>query len=100
VPAASSRWRTSQAVVVLPLVPVTPTTRRRDVGSPWKRAAAGAIASRTEGTTTSGTPSSSGRSTTSATAPRRTASAAKSWPSRWKPGTQKNSVSGPTRRLS
>ena len=34
IPAASSIARTSQAVVVLPLVPVTPTTRSSAVGSP------------------------------------------------------------------
>ncbi len=33
-PAASSRWRTRKAVVVLPLVPVMPTTSSRAVGSP------------------------------------------------------------------
>ena len=43
---------------------------------------------------TSGTPRPSGRCTTSATAPRATASGAKSCPSRVKPGTQKNSVPG------
>ena len=78
VPVCSSRWRTRKAVVVLPLVPVIPTTRRVAVGSPWKAAAAGPIASRTLGTTTSGTPRPSGRSHTSAAAPRSTASGAKS----------------------
>ena len=34
IPAASSIARTSQAEVVLPLVPVTPTTRSSAVGSP------------------------------------------------------------------
>ena len=81
-------------VVVLPFVPVTPMTPSRAVGSPYSRAAAGAIAARTEGTTTSGTPSPSGRSTTSAAAPRAMASGAKSCPSRVKPGTAKNSVPG------
>ena len=38
-----------KAVVVLPLVPVIPTTRSSAVGSPWKRAAAGPIAARTSG---------------------------------------------------
>ena len=33
-PAASSRWRTRKAVVVLPFVPVMPTTSSRAVGSP------------------------------------------------------------------
>ena len=85
--------------MVLPFVPVMPTTRSSAVGSPWKRAAAGAIAARTSSTTTSGTPSPSGRWTTSAAAPRATASGAKSWPSRVKPGTQKNSVPGSTRAV-
>src|SRR3954451_20833647 len=99
-PAASSSERTRNAVVVLPLVPVTPTTRSRAVGSPWKRAAATAMAERTSSTSTSGTPSPSGRWTTNAAAPRATASGAKSCPSRVKPGTQKNRVPGPTSRLS
>ena len=87
-------------MVVLPLVPVMPTTRSSAVGSPWKRAAACAIAARMSSTCTSGTPSPSGRVTTSAAAPRATASGAKSCPSRVKPGTQKNSVPGSTVRLS
>ena len=33
-PPASSRWRTRWVVVVLPLVPVTPTTASEAVGSP------------------------------------------------------------------
>jgi hypothetical protein len=86
--------------VVLPLVPVMPIVVRRAVGSPARAAAAGAIAARTSSTTTSGTPSPSGRWTTSATAPRSIASAAKSWPSRVKPGTQKKSVPGVTARAS
>jgi hypothetical protein len=100
VPALASRWRTSQAVVVLPLVPVIPTTARRAVGSPWKRAAAGAIAARTERTRTSGTPRPRGRSTTSADAPAWTAAGAKSCPSARKPGTQKKSVPATTSRES
>jgi hypothetical protein len=84
----------------LPLVPVMPTTRSSAVGSRWKRAAACAMAARMSSTCTSGTPRPSGRQTTSAAAPRATASAAKSWPSRVKPGTQKNSVPGATVRLS
>ena len=50
------------------------------------------MAARTSGTTSSGTPSPSGRWDTSATAPRSTASGAKSCPSARKPGTQKKSV--------
>ena len=99
-PAASSSERTRNAVVVLPLVPVIPATGSEAVGSPWKRAAATAIVERTSSTCTSGTPSPSGRATTSAAAPRATASGAKSWPSRVKPGTQKNRNPGSTARLS
>ena len=80
-PEPSSIARTMNVVVVLPFVPVTATTASSALGSPWKRAAAGPIAERTEPTTTSGTPRPSGRSTTSAAAPRCTASGAKSWPS-------------------
>jgi hypothetical protein len=99
-PTASSSWRMRNVVVVLPLVPVTPITGRRAVGSPWNAAAARAITARTSSTSTSGTPSPSGRATTSPAAPRATASGAKSCPSRVKPGTQKNSVPGATARLS
>ena len=98
-PAASRISRTRNAVVVLPLVPVMPTTRSSAVGSSWKRAAAGPIAARTSGTTISGTPRPSGRSTTSATAPRSTASGAKSWPSAVKPRTQKKRLPGRTASL-
>ena len=100
IPPASSRSRTRKAVVVLPLVPVIPTVRSAAVGSPWKRAAAAAMATRTSPTTTCGTGRSSSWVTTRPAAPRATASGAKSWPSRVKPGTQKNSVPGSTRRLS
>ena len=87
-------------VVVLPLVPVMPTTASSAVGSPCMRAAARAIAARTSSTSSSGTPRPSGRWTTSAAAPRATASGAKSCPSRVNPGTQKNSVPGTTVRSS
>jgi hypothetical protein len=87
-------------VVVLPLVPVIPTTCSSAVGSPQKRAATGAIAARASATRACGTSSSSGRSTTSAAAPASTAAGAKSWPSASWPGKQKKSVPGPTRRLS
>ena len=100
IPAASRISRTRKAVVVLPFVPVTPTTRSSAVGSPENRAASGAIAARASATTTCGTASSSSRSTTSAAAPASTASAANSCPSTFSPGTQKNSVPGPTLRLS
>ena len=87
------------AVVVLPFVPVTPTTRSCAVGLPWNAAASGPIAARTLGTSTSGTSRPSGRSHTSAAAPRLTASAANSCPSTTKPGTQKKSVPGVTLSL-
>src|SRR4051794_4595225 len=58
------------------------------------------MAARASSTRSSGTPRPSGRSTTSAAAPRCTASGAKSWPSTLKPGTQKKSVPGVTARLS
>jgi hypothetical protein len=77
-PAASSRPRSRNADVVLPFVPVIPATESRAVGSPWNRAPARAIAARTSSTCTSGTPSPSGRCTTSAAAPRATASGANS----------------------
>ena len=88
-PCASSTWRARNAVVVLPLVPVTPITRNSAVGLPWNAAASGPIAARTLGTTTSGTSRPSGRSQTTAAAPRLTASAANSCPSTTNPGTQK-----------
>ncbi len=87
-------------MVVLPLVPVTPTTLSSSVGSPQKAAASGAIAALASGTSTSAAPRPRGRSTTSAAAPASTAAAAKSCPSAFSPGTQKNSVPGPARRLS
>src|SRR2546423_11548425 len=54
------------------------------------------MAARASGTMTSGTPRPSGRSHTSAAAPRSTASGANSWPSAFNPGTQKKSVPGAT----
>ena len=87
-------------MVVFPFVPVTPTTLSSAVGSPWKVAASGAIAARASATLTSGTPSSSGRSTTSAEAPASTAAGANSWPSLLRPVTQKKRVPSLTARLS
>ena len=52
------------------------------------------------GTTSCGLPTSSDRSTTSAAAPRSSASAARSWPSALAPGTQKNRAPGVTLRVS
>ena len=53
-PDASSSARVRYEVVVLPLVPVIPTIASSAVGSPARRAAAGAIAARTSSTSTSG----------------------------------------------
>ena len=86
-PAASSTARMRKAEVVLPLVPVTPTTAREADGSPATAAAARAIDRRTSSDTIWGTGRSSSRSTISATAPRATASAAWSWPSARAPRT-------------
>jgi hypothetical protein len=63
-PPASSSSRTRNAVSVLPLVPVIPTTSRDAVGSALKAAAA--IAARTDSTSSWGTGRSNARSTTSA----------------------------------
>ena len=46
-------------VVVLPLVPVTPSTRIANDGSPWKRAASGPSTARTDATRACGTSSGS-----------------------------------------
>jgi hypothetical protein len=81
-------------VVVLPFVPVTPTVTIASAGRPKASAETGPMASRTEGTRTcetGGSRSSIHRSTSTATAPRATASAAKSCPSVLVPGTQKKS---------
>ncbi len=91
-------WR--NAVVVLPFVPVTPSTVSCSVGCPKKTSAIGPIAARTDGTTPCGTGRSSSRSTTSAQAPAATAAAAWSCPSVVCPGTQRNSVPGVTARES
>ena len=81
IPAACSTECARYAEVVLPLVPVMPTTVMCAEGSPSSSAAIRAIATRESGTTTCGTSRSSGRCTTNAEAPRETASAAYSWPS-------------------
>ena len=94
-PAASSTARSRKAEVVLPLVPVTPTTvearptgrpdrRRRPAPSPGgrRRRRPGAPAGR------------AARSTSSAAAPRATASAAKSCPSARTPRTAQKSAPG------
>jgi hypothetical protein len=91
-----SRW----VVVVLPFVPVTPTTRSSRDGWPWKAAANGAMAARTDATCTWVASTGTGRSTSRAAAPAVTACAAKSWPSARCPGTQQNSVPRRTPRES
>src|SRR5918998_1520767 len=80
---ASSRY----VVVVLPDVPVTPSTASRVDGSPWIRAESGPSAARGSGCTTTGTcaPARAGRaaptpSVSTAAAPAVSASAAKSAP--------------------
>jgi hypothetical protein len=100
IPAPSRISRIRKAVVVFPFVPVTPTTRSSEVGSPKNRAATGAIAARALGTTIWGTATSSSRSVTRATAPASITWAANSCPSTFSPTTQKNSVPGPAFRLS
>ena len=98
-PAASRIEWSRYAVVVFPLVPVTPATGAPPSGG-RRRPAAAAIAARTSVTTSCGTGSGSACVTTSAAAPAATASPAKSWPSRVVPGTQKNSVPGRAVRAS
>ena len=85
--------------MVLPLVPVTPTTRRPADGWPYQRAAVSAMARRTVGTMTCGTGSPVSRSQTSAAAPAATAAAANAWPSWVEPGMQKKSVPSTTSRV-
>ena len=84
-----------KADVVLPLVPVTPTTSRSRDGWPASAAAASAMPTRASATTAWGTASSSGRSTITAAAPRATASGAKSWPSARVPRRAQNRAPGP-----
>ena len=79
--AASRISRSRKAVVVLPLVPVIPATRSSAVGSPWKRAASGAIAARASATTTCGTSSSQLALDDERRGPASTAPAANSCPS-------------------
>ena len=94
-PAASRIARTRNAEVVLPLVPVTPTTVRSREGWPASAAAASDMPRRTSGTTAWGTGKSSSRSTIRAAAPRATASGAKSWPSARAPRRAQKSAPGP-----
>ena len=94
-PAASSIDRTRKVEVVLPFVPVTPTTTRSRAGWPASAAAARAIPSRVSGTTAWGTATSSRRSTITAAAPRATASGTKSCPSAMAPRRAQNRAPGP-----
>ena len=95
-PAASSTARSRNAEVVLPLVPVTPTTVSDSEGCPATAAAARAMPRRASGTTTCGIARpSSRRSTSTAAAPRAAASAAKSWPSARRPGRAQKRAPGP-----
>ena len=94
-PAASSIARIRNDEVVLPLVPVTPTTARSREGWPASAAAASAMPTRASATTAWGTATCSSRSTMSAAAPRATASAAKSWPSARVPRRAQKSAPGP-----
>ena len=87
------------AVVVLPLVPVTPVTTSSRDGSPYQRAAISASARRADGTMTCVIAGSATCSHTSAPAPAAAARAANSCPSARSPGTQKKSVPSPTSRV-
>ena len=99
-PAAAKMPATRCAVVVLPLVPVTPTTVRSRDGSPYQRAAMSAMARRTDGTThLRQRDAPVARSQTSAAAPAAAARAANSCPSKLSPGTQKKSVPSATSRV-
>ncbi len=93
-PAARRIDSSRNAVVVFPLVPVTPRIRKRCAGEPKKPAAIRAIARRTSVTTSCGTSSGWRCCTQSAAAPWRTAAAANRWPSVVAPGTQKNRSPG------
>ena len=104
-PCASSAAWMSSVVVVLPFVPVTPTTVSRSDGYPSCAAAIDDSARRAEGTSTTGAPSARSVSprpcsATSAAAPAATAAAAKSCPSARRPGMQTKRSPGSTSRES
>ena len=88
------------AVVVLPFVPVTPATSSSRVGSPKKTSAAVAIAARATARRAAEPPARRRARRRATTAPRSTASPAKSCPSACSPGTQKNAAPGVTARVS
>ena len=99
-PAASSAATARNAVVVLPSVPVMPSTPRSWLGSPYHQVAAVASAGCVAATTSWATSRSRGRSSRSADAPARTAVSAKSCPSTCAPGIATNRPPGITRRES
>ncbi len=88
--------------MVLPLVPVTPARTSRSAGLPASCAARSASARRGSATRIQGaaTPSGAGRSLTTATAPRETASAACARPSNFSPRIATKRSPGWTRRES
>src|SRR4051812_13673331 len=96
-PAASRMAYIRKAVVVLPLVPVIPTTSSCALGRPKKASAATASALRDDETSSWGTSRGRNRSTASATAPRSTAISAKSCPSARNPGTPPGAAPGGAR---
>ena len=101
IPPASKIAASRCAVVVLPFVPVMPTTRMRSLGCPWKSAASSASARRASATRSIGTPMpASGCSETTATAPRSTACRANVAPSAWTPLSATNTPPGSTARES
>ena len=89
-PAASKMLLSRKVVVVLPLVPVMPTSFMRCCGWPLKALAMRVMAARTSVTSTCGQSMSSSRSTTSATQPFSIACGAKSCASTLPPRMQKN----------
>ena len=80
-PAARKIASRTYVVVVFPFVPVTPTRGKRSDGRPKNAADIGPIARRTDGTRTCAHETATARSATTTTAPRDSASGAKSCPS-------------------
>ena len=78
-PAAASPASRKWAVLVLPLVPVTPWMRSSRAGKPWNHALSGALTARGSGTTREGS-SVAGRSLIATTAPACAARSSKSSP--------------------
>ena len=92
------------ATVVLPFVPVTPTTRSLRLGSPYQAHASDASARRASRTRSQhagrGPAAGAPHSATTAAAPRATASGTKTAPSKRKPGTATKTLPGSTLRES